>query len=87
MQYFTTIALLVTLTLTFMDCRRKTIIEAPKMHENCAMKPDAGPCRMAVKRYYYDEQEKKCKEFTYGGCKGAVPFETLEECQKGCNCK
>ncbi len=69
-------------------CNRKSNgkAEETKLHDNCLLKHDAGPCRMAIKRYYYDSKEKKCKEFIYGGCKGVVPFETLEECQKGCQC-
>lgn len=69
-------------------CHRKSqdVGEPVKLHPNCYLKPDPGPCRMAVKRYYYDEREKKCVEFLYGGCKGVTPFETLEACQKGCGC-
>ncbi|WP_232064624.1 BPTI/Kunitz domain-containing protein [Rhodocytophaga rosea] len=37
-------------------------------------------------KYYYDTKEKRCKEFTYGGCGGVVPFQTMEEC-KQCECK
>ena len=29
--------------------------------------------------------EGKCKEFTWGGCDGIVPFDTMEECEK-CEC-
>lgn len=71
-------------------CNRKSnggSDSAASLHENCSLKADPGPCRMAIKRYYYDESEKKCKEFIYGGCQGVVPFETLEACQKGCNCE
>ncbi|MBA4146415.1 MAG: proteinase inhibitor I4 serpin, partial [Cytophaga sp.] len=32
------------------------------------------------------KNEKKCKEFIWGGCGGVVPFETLEECKGGCQC-
>jgi Kunitz/Bovine pancreatic trypsin inhibitor domain len=52
---------------------------------NCLLKPDAGFCLAAFKRYYYDPAEKKCKEFMWGGCEGVVPFETLEAC-KDCEC-
>jgi len=38
-------------------------------------------------KYYYDEEEKKCKEFIWGGCDGVVPFETLEECEEQCDCE
>ncbi|MFN8356781.1 MAG: BPTI/Kunitz domain-containing protein [Spirosomataceae bacterium] len=51
----------------------------------CQLAPEAGPCYALHKRYYYDKNEKRCKEFTWGGCEGVVPFETLEAC-KACEC-
>ncbi|SVC52991.1 uncharacterized protein METZ01_LOCUS305845 [marine metagenome] len=38
----------------------------------------------AFPRYYYDQNEKKCMKFIWGGCGGVVPFETMEECNNGC---
>lgn len=52
----------------------------------CSLEPDPGLCKAYIKRYYYDQTEKKCKEFIWGGCDGVVPFETLEEC-KQCECE
>jgi len=49
------------------------------------LEPDKGNCRAMITKYYYDKEEGKCKEFIWGGCDGAVPFETLEEC-KECEC-
>ncbi len=54
--------------------------------ERCSLEPDAGMCMAAIPRYYYDTVEKKCKVFTWGGCTGVVPFETLQECENGCYC-
>lgn len=53
---------------------------------NCALEPETGVCFAAFKRFYYDKKEKKCKEFTWGGCGGVVPFETLEAC-RDCECR
>ena len=53
--------------------------------ERCQLVPDTGPCFAAMPRYYYDKAERRCKVFTWGGCQGVVPFETLEEC-KACEC-
>ena len=55
-------------------------------HKDCSLIPDPGPCKAAFKKYYYDQKEKKCKEFIYGGCNGVVPFQTLEDCKKKCSC-
>ncbi len=52
----------------------------------CTLKPEVGPCRAAVPRYYFDQTDRKCKEFIWGGCGGVVPFETLQECLD-CGCK
>ena len=51
--------------------------------ERYELDPDPGHCEAAIAMYYYDRDEKKCKEFFWGGCGGTVPFETLEECESG----
>lgn len=51
----------------------------------CDLVPDSGPCYAAFPKYYFDKEEGKCKEFTWGGCGGVVPFDTLEECEE-CEC-
>ncbi|GAB3251874.1 hypothetical protein GCM10027347_10570 [Larkinella harenae] len=48
----------------------------------CALKPESGSCYAYFTRYYYDQAEKQCKTFVWGGCGGVVPFETLEACQQ-----
>lgn len=54
------------------------------LSDRCALEPNPGPCKAAITKYYYDKTEKKCKSFTWGGCDGVVPFETLEDCERGC---
>jgi hypothetical protein len=54
--------------------------------DNCDLEPETGPCMAAFPRYYYDKEEKKCKEFTWGGCGGVVPFDSLEACIPECEC-
>lgn len=54
--------------------------------EKCKLKPESGPCKAAIPRYYYDQKDKKCKQFTWGGC-GKEYFKTKEECEKDCGCK
>jgi Kunitz/Bovine pancreatic trypsin inhibitor domain len=51
----------------------------------CAKQPETGPCKALVKKYYFDKQEGRCKEFVWGGCEGVVPFETFEACES-CRC-
>ena len=49
---------------------------------NCQLAPDPGDCEAAITKYYYDQASGTCKEFTWGGCGGTVPFHTLEECKE-----
>lgn len=56
---------------------------APK-DSRCTMLPEKGPCKAIFWKYHYDQKSNSCKEFMYGGCDGAVPFDTKEECEKLC---
>ena len=53
--------------------------------EACDLMPNPGPCFAAIPKFYFDEEAQECIEFTWGGCGGVVPFDTLEECQE-CEC-
>lgn len=57
-----------------------------KNHKDCALLPEVGNCKASVPKYYFDQTEKKCNVFYWGGCNGVVPFETLEDCNKKCPC-
>lgn len=63
------------------SCRHDCERPAP-----CYLIPQSGPCRAAITRYYFDQDERKCKPFIWGGCNGVVPFQTFEECQT-CACR
>ena len=52
----------------------------------CGMAPETGPCFAAIPKFYFDAEVQECKTFTWGGCGGVVPFDTLEECQE-CECE
>ena len=51
----------------------------------CHYIPHIGLCDAAFLRFYYDQEENECSEFTWGGCGGLVPFETMEDCNSSCN--
>ena len=51
----------------------------------CYEIPDTGLCKAAFEKYYFDWELNSCKSFTWGGCGGNVPFDTLELCQNLCN--
>ena len=46
----------------------------------CTLLPDAGPCEAAIPAWYFDQDFGACTQFSWGGCAGTVPFETLEDC-------
>ena len=52
---------------------------------NCELNPEPGPCFAAIPKFYFDQEDGECKEFTWGGCGGTVPFDSMEECQ--CQCQ
>jgi hypothetical protein len=70
------------LLLTFTQCKKDCI-----KTDNCNLEPNAGFCMAAIPKYYFDKKDKKCKQFTWGGCGGVVPFETMAECEQQCDCK
>jgi len=74
------LALFCILTLT--NCRKDCF-----ENDRCKLEPDAGYCQALIPKYYYDKKENKCKQFTWGGFGGVVPFDTMEECEKECDCK
>jgi eight-cysteine-cluster-containing protein len=56
----------------------------PQESNNCSLEPESGSCKALIPKYYFDQTEQICKEFTWGGCDGVVPFNTLEECKLTC---
>ena len=61
---------------------------------DCDSDPIGGPswlgisCKAAFKRYYFDQDHKTCKRFTWGGCGGNNNnFHTKKACSKACKAK
>ena len=53
---------------------------------HCNKDADKGPCEGWMIRYYYDANEKRCKYFEYGGCRGnANNFASYETCMDTCD--
>ncbi|XP_056003583.1 tissue factor pathway inhibitor 2-like [Ostrea edulis] len=54
----------------------------------CSLSPDAGDCKGACPRYYYDAKRGRCRRFTYGCCGGnANNFKTKSLCETVCKPK
>lgn len=50
----------------------------------CYSVPKSGKCKALLTKYYFDPESKTCKSFTWGGCGGNVPFQTMESCEETC---
>jgi hypothetical protein len=55
---------------------------AVDLKRRCHLKPDGGVCKANFIHAYYDG--RVCREFSYGGCGGEVPFDSLEACKSIC---
>ena len=52
---------------------------------DCYSKPEKGPCKANIQRYYFDKDRKICKKFTFGGCKGnGNNYKTKKACFDTC---
>ncbi|XP_076800682.1 uncharacterized protein LOC143445457 isoform X3 [Clavelina lepadiformis] len=51
----------------------------------CTLRRDPGPCRGRFTKYYFDNDTKTCKTFTYSGCEGnSNNFDSEEKCLRMC---
>jgi hypothetical protein len=53
----------------------------------CKAPPARGICKGNFERYYFDQQSRTCRMYSWGGCEGEPPFETMEDCVKTCTGK
>jgi hypothetical protein len=52
--------------------------------EACSLKPDPGPCKAHIEKFFYSKDSDTCEVFIWGGCDGTVPFDTLLACEQSC---
>lgn len=65
------------------DC--ETNCKVKVVTEQCALKPEKGPCKGDFERWYYDREAGRCKTFKYGGCLGNEnSFSTESVCINSC---
>ncbi|XP_026315034.1 papilin isoform X7 [Hyposmocoma kahamanoa] len=51
----------------------------------CRYPLDPGSCREFVQKFYFDQAQARCVEFSYGGCHGGPNrFSSVEECEEIC---
>ncbi|MDH5463476.1 MAG: BPTI/Kunitz domain-containing protein [Nitrosopumilus sp.] len=58
---------------------------AGESSRSCYSVPDVGLCKASIEKYYFDWESDSCKSFTWGGCGGTVPFDTMGLCRGLCN--
>ncbi|ORX89226.1 hypothetical protein K493DRAFT_305947 [Basidiobolus meristosporus CBS 931.73] len=56
----------------------------PDKLKSCYSPADPGPCRARIRSWHYNKFTQKCEMFLYGGCKGNVPFKSVEDCRQTC---
>uniref|UniRef100_A0A914HZT4 BPTI/Kunitz inhibitor domain-containing protein n=1 Tax=Globodera rostochiensis TaxID=31243 RepID=A0A914HZT4_GLORO len=53
--------------------------------EVCLLPKETGLGRAAFKKFYFDNNERSCKQFIYGGSGGnGNRFDTKQECENVC---
>ncbi|MBS3925087.1 MAG: BPTI/Kunitz domain-containing protein [Nitrosarchaeum sp.] len=61
------------------------MVNQSESSRHCYQVPETGVCKASIEKYYFDWESRSCKSFTWGGCGGSVPFDTLESCIGFCN--
>ncbi|CAK1596001.1 unnamed protein product [Parnassius mnemosyne] len=57
-----------------------------EMPNFCSLQPDPGTCLSLRTKYYYDINNRECKDFQYGGCGGnRNKFDTKQSCLQECS--
>lgn len=75
------ISIILLLIAVFTGCTSKKEV---KLDSKCYELPKTGKCKAMFTKYYFDNNEKECKQFIWGGCGGNIPFKTLQECENKC---
>lgn len=51
----------------------------------CQLPSSVGPCKGNFTRFFYDTNMKKCRPFSFGGCRGNQnKFDSMGECEASC---
>ncbi|XP_016312270.1 BPTI/Kunitz domain-containing protein [Sinocyclocheilus anshuiensis] len=71
------------------DCVKACLPKADEIYPDedkvCSLPKDQGTCFAIIPMYYYDNEEKICRMFLYGGCRGnGNRFDSREDCQNMC---
>lgn len=61
-----------------------TLCHAAALPERCMLVPVNGRCKAMIEKFFFDQQNQKCKAYFHDGCGPVVPFDTLDECRQLC---
>ncbi|XP_057685045.1 kunitz-type protease inhibitor 2-like [Corythoichthys intestinalis] len=68
------------------DIIEDKVVSAQEYAERCEAAPMVGPCKAAFRSWYYDSDERRCKMFIYGGCRGNKNnYNSQESCLQACH--
>ncbi|XP_033628590.1 papilin-like [Asterias rubens] len=68
------------------DTRREPGMVLLNCDDVCSFPKSSGPCLAYFAMWYYDTEERQCRQFIYGGCQGnGNRFQTQEECEQSCD--
>lgn len=66
--------------------RQDCIFDYETARQICSLEVDAGSCRGAYQRFYYDPSRQSCEEFEFTGCRGNQNnFLTRDDCLNSCS--
>jgi hypothetical protein len=60
------------------------VVKEHELPVACVAKAKPGNCGRSVPKAYFDYRDNRCKTFSWSGCGGHVPYQSLEECRKQC---
>jgi len=90
-HFWTMLRLFLILCLALTVLAESEPLPGSQIQRQCRRPPETGTCKAAFRKWHFDDQQQRCKEFIYGGCDGnnnrfATEAECLEKCRRVPRC-